>query len=112
MSDQAMNVRDLPLSQPTPASPETGRGRRPAPRRDLAQRLRAMGLWGSFYQVLVVAAVIALALYLFGNMQSTLAARGMSTGFGFLGNVAGFSIGESIIPFGSQATFADAFLVG
>lgn len=112
MSDQAMNVRDLPLSQPTPASPETGRGRRPAPRRDLAQRLRAMGLWGIFYQVLVVAAVIALALYLFGNMQSTLAARGMSTGFGFLDNVAGFSIGESIIPFGSQATFADAFLVG
>ncbi|MEC5292799.1 MULTISPECIES: amino acid ABC transporter permease [unclassified Aurantimonas] len=107
MAERVLSDRKLPF-----AAPGIARVRRLAPRPTLWQRLRAMGLRGIVYQIAVLAIVFALVLYLFGNMQTTLAARGISTSFGFLGDVAGFSIGETIIPFGSTSTYADAFLVG
>ncbi len=110
MPDKTLNAGYLPMDDSSAAAPK--RGRRPAPRQNLTKRLQIMGLRSVVYQILVIAAIIAVAVYLFGNMQSTLASRGMSMGFGFLDDVAGFSIGESPIPFDADATYAYAFGVG
>ncbi|MGE5476237.1 MAG: hypothetical protein ACM3Q1_06255, partial [Bacteroidales bacterium] len=50
---------------------------------------------GVVYQMLVVGAVVALGWYLVHNTLTNLAARGIATGFDFLGREAGFDIGES-----------------
>ena len=39
-------------------------------------------------------------------------ARGIPTDFGFLGNVAGFDINQSLIPYSAASTYGRAFLVG
>ena len=52
-----------------------------------------------FYQVLVAVAVIFVAHYLFTNTTENLKARGMSSGFDFLGSTAGFSIAWSVLPY-------------
>ncbi|MFG6667755.1 amino acid ABC transporter permease [Halomonas sp. HNIBRBA4712] len=64
------------------------------------------------FQVLVVAAVAAFLLYIVGNTQQNLAARGITTGFGFLDNTAGFGIVQSLIDYSSQSTYGRTFFVG
>jgi general L-amino acid transport system permease protein len=59
--------------------------------------------------VVVFAALAAAALLdVRGNMQ----ARGIPTDFSFLGNVAGFDINQSLIPYSAASTYGRAFLVG
>ena len=60
-----------------------------APRRSLLTdpRVRA---W--VFQVIAVLAVVAFGWYLFHNTQNNLAHRGITSGFGFLNNAAGFGI--------------------
>lgn len=88
--------------------------RRPAPKRP---PLTLDGLWHSvgfrnlFYQVLVIVAIIALASYLIGNAQLAMAKRGISTGFGFLTQEAGFAIGESLIAYDSSDSYLSAYAV-
>ncbi len=73
------------------------------------------GLWHSVgfrnvaYQVLVVGAVLGLAVFMVSNAQDALQKRGISTGFGFLLQEAGFDIGESLIAFQSTDTFLRAY---
>jgi general L-amino acid transport system permease protein len=67
---------------------------------------------GVVYQVLVVGAVVALGWYLVHNTLTNLAARGIATGFDFLGREAGFDIGESPIPYSPADTYAHALVVG
>ncbi|WP_252108190.1 MULTISPECIES: amino acid ABC transporter permease [unclassified Halomonas] len=64
------------------------------------------------FQVLVVAAVAVFLLYIVGNTQQNLAARGITTGFGFLDNTAGFGIVQSLIDYSSQSTYGRTFFVG
>ncbi|MCG6656599.1 amino acid ABC transporter permease [Halomonas campisalis] len=64
------------------------------------------------FQVLLIAAVAAFLLYIIGNTQANLAARGITTGFGFLERTAGFGIGQSLIEYSSQSTYGRTFLVG
>ncbi|APX91589.1 amino acid ABC transporter permease [Halomonas sp. 1513] len=64
------------------------------------------------FQALLVAAVIAALLYIIGNTQDNLSARGITTGFGFLDRTAGFGIGQTLIEYSSQSTYGRTFLVG
>lgn len=89
------------------------RGVRPRPPpRSLRERLGTGGVQTVLWQFALLVALFVIGLYLFGNLREALAARGMALGFSFLKQSAGFSIGESPIPFTPQSTFADAFLVG
>lgn len=67
---------------------------------------------GIVYQVVVVAAVLALGWYLVHNTLANLAARGIATGLGFLGREAGFDIGESPIAYDAGDSYLKALAVG
>ncbi len=64
------------------------------------------------FQVLVVVAVLALFGYIFQNTLHNLEKRGISTGFAFLDNEAGFGVLMSLIPYDETYTFGRTFLVG
>ena len=64
------------------------------------------------YQTLLLA---GLGWFLFSIVSNTLAnmeARGIKTGFDFLGNVAGFDILMSLVPYDAGKTYFDTFIVG
>lgn len=73
------------------------------------------GLWHNVgfrnlaYQVLVVGSVLGLAIFMVTNAQHAMEKRGISTGFGFLFEEAGFDIGEGLIAFQSTDTFLRAY---
>lgn len=81
--------------------------RRPAKLSWTDPRLR-----GVIYQTVAVAAVAGLVWYLFSNTVANLAARNIATGFGFLGQQAGFAIGERLIPYDAADTYFRALVVG
>ncbi len=64
------------------------------------------------FQLLLVAAVAAFLIFIIANTQANLAQRGITTGFGFLSNTAGFGIVQSLIDYSSQSTYGRTFLVG
>src|SRR3546814_17940835 len=64
------------------------------------------------YQLVVAAAVILVARYLFINTSENLEARGMSSGFDFLGSTAGFSIAWSVLPYEAGDSYLPVYLVG
>ena len=64
------------------------------------------------FQLLLVLALGSFAYYLFDNTLTNLDQRGISTGFGFLSNEAGFGIVQSLIEFDETHTFGRTFLVG
>jgi len=63
-------------------------------------------------QVAVIAVVAGLLYLAFRNMADALARQGITLGFGFLENAAGFDLGESLIPYSNTDTFARALLAG
>ena len=81
------------------------RPKRPPPWNDPAVR-------GIVFQVLFVAAVVALGIFLVHNTMANMERQHFATGFGFLGREAAFGIGESLIPYSPADTYARAFLVG
>lgn len=79
---------------------------------DLPRRIGRRQFRRWLYQgatLLLIAAVIALA---WRNLGGNLAARGLSLGFDFLGQEAGFAIGFSVIPYSSSDTYLRVFVVG
>ena len=64
------------------------------------------------YQVVALALVIALGAYLVHNTLQNMRVRGIQSGFDFITQPAGFSIGESVVPFDSAESYGKAFLVG
>ncbi|WP_159911286.1 amino acid ABC transporter permease [Pantoea sp. 18069] len=64
------------------------------------------------WQLLAVLGVAALVGWLVHNTQVNMAARGIQSGWDFLGQTAGFDIGEQPIAFESTDTYWRAFLVG
>lgn len=88
--------------------------RRP-PRLPVRQRLSWKSAWHDLgvrswiYQAVVLISVIALGSFLIGNAQEALSKQGISTGFAFLGNDAGFEIGEHSIAFQSTDSFLKAY---
>src|ERR1051326_3375396 len=64
------------------------------------------------YQVLLVAAIVAVGAYLVHNTLANLGRQGIATGFGFLGREAAFEIGETPIAYSPADTYGRALLVG
>lgn len=77
-------------------------------RRSAEPGTRAALLWQALILLAVLAAAAALVLNTLGNLQ----ARGIASGFGFLGASAGFDVTMSLIAFGEGASVARAFVVG
>lgn len=73
------------------------------------------GLWNNvavrswIYQFVIIAGVIGIGVFLIANAQNALSKQGISTGFGFLQQRAGFDIGETSIPFSSGDSFLKAY---
>ncbi len=65
-----------------------------------------------FFQVLVLALVIAGGVFLVNNTLANLARQGIASGFDFLGRTAGFSISMSLIEYAEENSYFRAFLVG
>ncbi len=63
-------------------------------------------------QILVVAAVVAIAAAIAFQTAGNLRARGIASGFAFLGRAAGFEIARGVVEFTSQDTYSRALLVG
>lgn len=61
---------------------------------------------------MLAAAVIFLGLFLYQNVVDNLSRQSIATGFGFLGQVSEFEIGESLIEYSSRSTYSSALLVG
>lgn len=70
-------------------------------------RVRSIG-----FQVIAIAAVLWGGWALFQNTLANMESRGISTGFGFLDQSAGFGIIMSLIPYDSTMTYGRTFLVG
>jgi general L-amino acid transport system permease protein len=85
-----------------------------------AKRPRARNAWswrsrafrGLVYQVVAAAAIAALAWFLWSNTLHNMRVRGIQSGFDFLGQQAGFTIGESLFPFDSAESYLKGFAVG
>jgi general L-amino acid transport system permease protein len=82
----------------------------PAPKRRYGWRSKA--LRGLIYQVLAIALLVAAGAYLVHNTLENMRARGIQSGFDFILQPAGFSIGESLMEFDSAESYAKAFAVG
>jgi general L-amino acid transport system permease protein len=64
-------------------------------------------------QIVVVAAVLGFFFFIYNNMVTALREQmGVAFSFGFLDQVAGFDIGESLIEYERSDTYARAFMVG
>jgi general L-amino acid transport system permease protein len=64
------------------------------------------------FQVLVSAGVIAIGVYLVRNLLHNLEVRGISTGFDFLANRAGFAVNQSLIAYDESSSYGRTFFVG
>ncbi len=63
-------------------------------------------------QVAVLLATAIFIGFLANNLLTTMGQRGLSFGFGFLEQRAGFAIGESPVPYNPNDTYGAAFIVG
>jgi general L-amino acid transport system permease protein len=64
------------------------------------------------FQVMLVLGVIGIGYYLFSNTLQNMEQRGITTGFDFLSNEAGFGILQSLIAYDETYTYGRTFLVG
>jgi general L-amino acid transport system permease protein len=78
---------------------------RPKPWND--PRVRAV-----VYQALLIAAVLAVAVYLVDNTLDNLHRRNIRSGFGFLQQESGFYISEALIPSDAADSYGRAFVIG
>jgi general L-amino acid transport system permease protein len=69
------------------------------------------GVRSWLYQALIVVGVLVLGSFLIGNAQDALHRQGITTGFSFLQNAAGFEIGERLIDFESSDSIVRAYQV-
>lgn len=93
------------------SKPELAGGReklRP-PHRDRLRKRQRTALLQQAGVLFIVAAALTYFAY---NVTVNLQARGLASGFGFLGQEAGFAVGFSLIPVSEHSTYAYIFLVG
>jgi general L-amino acid transport system permease protein len=74
--------------------------------------LRDERFWQIAFQVIVVVAVFATFSYLFGNLSANLRRQGTEFSFGFLQNPAGFAIGENMLGYELQDSYAKVIQAG
>jgi general L-amino acid transport system permease protein len=73
---------------------------------------RDVRVWRLAGQVLAIAVVILVLLWLWGNLTSSLQRLGIELGFGFLNGQAAFNIGETPIEYQPTDSYTRALLVG
>jgi len=66
----------------------------------------------TFYQVIVLLVVLGCAYAFAVNASANLRAQGFASGFGFLGNTAGFGINQTLIAYSETDSYGRVFLVG
>lgn len=86
--------------------------RAPPARQHRAWSWRSPAARALLWQALALAGLLAALLWLVHNTQLNMAARGIQSGWDFLGQTAGFDIGEQLIAFDAGDSLARAFLVG
>ena len=64
------------------------------------------------YQVTLAVLLVLLFWFIFQNTLSAVRSRGISTGFSFFSQPAGFSIAQSLIEYNPALSYGRAFLVG
>jgi len=64
------------------------------------------------FQIIAALVVAGTIFYLISNTLHNMEQRGISTGFGFLDNTAGFGILQSLIEYDETHTYGRTFLVG
>jgi general L-amino acid transport system permease protein len=84
--------------------------RRPPPKRAFSWRSQAFR--SVVYQIIALGVLAGLVWYLAHNTLANMQARGIQSGFGFLGQTAGFDIGETLIPYDALDPYWRAFAVG
>jgi general L-amino acid transport system permease protein len=89
---------------------------RPPPPQFVAKLRRALGGragWAGFaFQLLFVAVLIWIGYEIVANARANLQAQRITSGFGFLGNTAGFDVSQSLIPYSGSDTYTRVFFVG
>lgn len=65
-----------------------------------------------FFQALILGLLLYFVMTIVGNVMTNLNQRGISTGFGFLSQPAGFGISQSLIEYNETFTFGRTFFVG
>src|SRR6201991_2025722 len=89
---------------------------RPPPPQFVAKLRRALGGragWAGFaFQLLFVAALVWIGYEIVANARANLQAQRITSGFGFLGNTAGFDVSQSLIPYSGSDNYIRVFLVG
>src|ERR1700754_3987834 len=89
---------------------------RPPPPQFVAKLRRALGGragWGGFaFQILFVAVLIWIGYEIVVNARANLQAQRITSGFGFLGNTAGFDVSQNLIAYSGSDTYTRVFLVG
>jgi general L-amino acid transport system permease protein len=66
----------------------------------------------AFYQIALLVVLLACCYLFVVNARANLAAQGFGSGFGFLGNTAGFGINQTLIAYSETDTYGRVFLVG
>ena len=64
------------------------------------------------FQILMIAAILGFFAYIISNALYNLEKRGITTGFDFLSQAAGFEILMTLLPFDATYSFGRTFLVG
>jgi general L-amino acid transport system permease protein len=65
-----------------------------------------------FYQALLAAALVGLAVLAWRNAVANMQARGVPMGFGFWDETSGFDVNQTLIPYSALSTYGRAFWVG
>lgn len=64
------------------------------------------------FQLLLLSAVAIALWFIISNTLANLETRGITTGFGFLDDPAGFAIAQSLIPYSEVDSYGRTFVVG
>ena len=67
---------------------------------------------GIFYQIITLGIVILAIIYIVDNTARNMVARGLASGFHFLGVEAQFDIQMTLIEYSPTSTYFDSFIVG
>ncbi len=74
--------------------------------------LRDERFWKIAFQGLIVLFVVNLLWHFSATLNDNMLGRGIRFGFGFLGNPAGFAIGESLLDYQAQDAYSKAIQAG
>lgn len=83
-----------------------------APRKSRDWSWRSRTTRGIVYQVVALVVILGIIWFLAHNTQQNMQTRGIQSGFDFLGQAAGFDIGETMIAYDPSNSYGRAIWVG